>query len=82
MDYASERDFTVITHDLDFGAILAATNAEKPSVVQIRADDLSPERIGAAVLAALDQMELELRQGALLTVDVHRARLRLLPFRA
>jgi|APThiThiocy_cv2_1041547.scaffolds.fasta_scaffold24065_3 predicted nuclease of predicted toxin-antitoxin system len=33
MAYAHE--FVVLTHDLDFSAILAATNAESPSVVQI-----------------------------------------------
>lgn len=42
MAYARTHDFVVLTHDLDFGAILAATHGEKPSVVQIRADDVSP----------------------------------------
>ena len=37
MAYARANDFVVLTHDLDFGAILAATGGEKPSVVQIRA---------------------------------------------
>ncbi len=37
MNWAHERDYVIITHDLDFGAILAATEARGPSVVQIRA---------------------------------------------
>ena len=81
MEYARQQGCIVLTHDLDFGSILAATNSETPSVVQIRADDLNPETIGPHVLAALTQVELELSQGALLTVDIHRARLRLLPLR-
>ena len=41
MAYAAEHGYIVLTHDLDFSAILAATHGEKPSVVQIRADDVS-----------------------------------------
>ncbi len=64
---------------LDFGAILAATHGKKPSVVQIRAEDVSPEVIGAHVVAALRQMESDLDEGALLTIDPGRTRVRLLP---
>ena len=46
MAYAMANDCIVLTHDLDFSAILAATQGEKPSVVQIRADDVSPSAIG------------------------------------
>ena len=53
MAYARERDSVVLTQDLDFGAILAATGGRKPSVVQIRGERLSPTAIGAAVVAAL-----------------------------
>src|SRR5258706_11723401 len=67
MSYAAEHDCVVLTHDLDFSAILAATRGQKPSVVQIRADDVSPDAIGAQVVAALRQMAVELLEGALLT---------------
>lgn len=79
MAYASANDYVVLTHDLDFGAILAATHGEKPSVVQIRAEDVSPDVIGKPVIAALRQMASELADGALLTVDPDRTRLRVLP---
>ena len=81
MAYASVNDSVVLTHDLDFGSILAATHGEKPSVVQIRAGDVSPDVIGKRVIDALQQMASELKQGALLTVDTNRTRLRLLPLR-
>jgi len=81
MPYAGANDYVVITHDLDFGSILAATHGEKPSVVQIRAEDVSPEAIALQVIAALKQMESDLEEGALLTVDPDRTRLRLLPLR-
>lgn len=79
MAYAASGDFVVLTHDLDFGAILAATGGRKPSVVQLRADNISPEAIGATTLRALRQCEAELVSGALLTIDVVRFRLNLLP---
>lgn len=82
MAYAKANRCVVLTHDLDFGAILAATHGEKPSVVQIRSEDVSPDVIGQAVIAALRQMAVELEEGALLTVDPKRTRLRLLPLQS
>jgi len=79
MAYAREQDYVVLTHDLDFSAILAATHGEKPSVVQIRSTDVNPDVIGVLVIDALRQMAAELEAGALLTIDQSRARLRLLP---
>ncbi|MEO8714204.1 MAG: DUF5615 family PIN-like protein [Acetobacteraceae bacterium] len=82
MAYASANDYVLLTHDLDFGAILAATQGKKPSVVQLRADDVSPDMIGKHVVAASRQMAAELERGALLTVDPNRARVRVLPLPA
>ena len=82
MAYARANDCVVLTHDLDFSAILAASHGEKPSVVQIRADDVSPDAIGKQIIAALRQMASELEAGALLTVDPNRTRLRVLPLPA
>ena len=31
MAFAKEGDYVVLTHDMDFGAILAATHGEKPA---------------------------------------------------
>lgn len=79
MAFAKANGYVVLTHDLDFGAILAATHGEKPSVAQIRAEDVSPDLIGGPVIDALRQMAAELDEGALLTIDPNRTRLRLLP---
>jgi len=81
MRYARTHDYIVLTHDLDFGAILAATHGEKPSVVQIRAEDISPEAIGAQVFAALQQLKSEIEEGALLTIEPNATRMRILPLR-
>ena len=81
MASAKAHGYVVFTHDLDFSAILAATRGEKPSVVQVRAEDVSPEAIGDAVVAAVRQTTDDLDEGALLTVEPSRMRLRLLPLR-
>ena len=55
MRYASTHGYVVLTHHLDFSAILAASGGDKPSVVQIRAENVSVAAIGARVVAALRQ---------------------------
>ncbi len=82
MAFAKANGYVVLTHDLDFSAILAATHGDKPSVVQIRAGDVRPEAIGNSVIMALRQMDRELEEGALVTVDPNRTRLRVLPLPA
>jgi predicted nuclease of predicted toxin-antitoxin system len=79
MAFARANDYVVLPHDLDFSAILATTHVNKPSVAQIQSDDVSPKAIGRHVINALRQMKFELEQGALLTIDPKRTRLRLLP---
>ncbi|MGB8261652.1 MAG: DUF5615 family PIN-like protein [Terracidiphilus sp.] len=80
MEYAARHGMVVLTHDLDFSAILAATQGTRPSVVQIPASDPSFELVGETVVRALRQMRGELATGALLTVDTKRVRVRVLPF--
>ena len=81
MLFAQEHDYTICTQDLDFGLMLAASGNGKPSVVQIRSQDVLPNGIGMQVVAALLRMTVELEAGALVTVDPMRTRVRVLPFR-
>jgi predicted nuclease of predicted toxin-antitoxin system len=79
MAWAAANGYIVVTHDLDFSAILAATQGVAPSVVQVRAEDVSPDVIGPKIARALHQMQAELEAGALLSIDDKTTRLRLLP---
>jgi predicted nuclease of predicted toxin-antitoxin system len=79
MSFPAKSGAVLVTHDLDFSAILAATHGAKPSVVQIRARNVTPEFVSQQVVAALKEASVDLESGALLTIDVDRARLRLLP---
>ena len=78
--YARTNEYVIFTHDLDFGAILAATKADYPSVIQIRTQDVTPEYLGRIVLSSLHQFEKHLEDGALITIDEKKLRARILPF--
>jgi len=81
MAFARNNDYVVLTYDLDFSAILAATEARKPSVVQVRSGNLSPEYLVPAIIPLLRRMTAELENGAVLTIDLPKSRLRLLPLK-
>ena len=77
--FAAANGFVVLTNDLDFGAILAASSGRTPSVIQVRGRDLSPDALAASVSSLVLLAAAELAQGALITLDAGRSRLRLLP---
>jgi predicted nuclease of predicted toxin-antitoxin system len=78
---AAERGWVVFTHDLDFGALLAGSGADRPSVIQIRGQDVLPDAIGESVVNAIRSSQSYLEMGALVTVDLARHRTRILPIR-
>ncbi len=67
------------THDLDFGTLLALTEAESPSAIQVRTQDVSPKYLEAMVLGALRDYEPLLEAGALMVLDEGKSRVRILP---
>jgi predicted nuclease of predicted toxin-antitoxin system len=79
MDHALAYDLIVLTPDLDFGAILAASRAAGPSVIPGRAMNLSPDSLAGPVAMILSQCAEPLHHGALVTPDAARMRVRLLP---
>jgi predicted nuclease of predicted toxin-antitoxin system len=81
LTWAKANGYVLFTHDLDFGAILAATEAEGPSVVQIRAQDISPDHVKSLLLNIIQRFAGNLLQGALISVDEGKSRVRLLPLR-
>ena len=81
MEWARTNNYLVFTHDLDFGAILAATDANSPSVFQIRTQDVSPKTLSALVVSSLKQFEKRLNEGALVTVNKKQSKVRVLPLK-
>lgn len=79
LEYAKARGYVLLTHDLDFSAILSATRARAPSVVQVRFQDVLSKEFQRLLTGALKQFEAELDSGALVVVDENRSRARILP---
>lgn len=79
LGYARAGGYVILTHDLDFGALLAATKADCPSVIQIRTQDVTPEHLGRLVVSVLRQFEKHLEDGALVIIDKKKLRARILP---
>ncbi|NET60839.1 MAG: hypothetical protein F6K47_33305 [Symploca sp. SIO2E6] len=79
MDWALSHNYVVFTNDLDFGSLLAATQAKFPSVIQVRTQDILPTSIENVARESLRRFESELSSGALITIDIARSRVRILP---
>ena len=81
LEWAAKNDCVVFTHDLDFGTLLAANKTNSPSVIQIRTQDVTPENLLPLVISALTQFKDYIAQGALITIDENKSRVRILPIR-
>ena len=79
--WAGEHGYVVITNDLDFSAILAATSGHAPSVLQVRTQDLLSDAVVGFVAAAIQAFPEEIEAGALLSIDEGGTRVRMLPLR-
>jgi predicted nuclease of predicted toxin-antitoxin system len=78
-EYARENDYVIFTHDLDFGTILALTQALGPSVIQVRAQNILPSQLANTIISVLRENENSLVKGSMIVVDEARARVRILP---
>ena len=76
---ASLEDRVVVTLDADFHALLALSQASKPSVVRIRLEGLRAEEFCRIVRNVIQQCLSDLAQGAVLSVQENRIRVRRLP---
>jgi predicted nuclease of predicted toxin-antitoxin system len=79
LNYASQHGMVVVTHDLDFGALLASSQAEGPSVIQFRTQDVLSTKFVDQILSTIERFKSELLAGALVVIDERRSRVRVLP---
>jgi predicted nuclease of predicted toxin-antitoxin system len=79
LELARREDRVLITQDTDFGALLAAASASKPSVVLLRVSDARPANHIRLLLLSLPVAEKDLLQGAIVVVTDRGLRIRLLP---
>ena len=79
-DRAAADDCIVISADTDFGTLLAARTARKPSVIQFRGSgSRKPEAQARALLLNLSQLAEALESGSIVTFEPSRVRVRMLP---
>ena len=81
LEWARREGYVVFTHDLDFSRLLALTQAEGPSVLQLRSQSMLPDEAAPLVFATLRQHSEVLEQGALVVIDAARSRARILPIK-
>ena len=81
LEHARKHKYIVLTCDLDFGDILAASGSKAPSVFQLRPGKMRPEVLIPSVVAAIRKHGRLLHTGALLTIDLKKSRARALPLR-
>ena len=69
----------VLTFDLDFGELLAASSSRVPSVVLFRLRNQTPRSVTPKLLQVLTEQREALEQGAIILVDDAGYRVRHLP---
>lgn len=80
LDRASSEGRVLISHDTDFGTLLAARGLTTPSFILFRSSDpITPDEQAALIVANLDGVAGELEAGAIVVFARGRLRTRRLP---
>jgi predicted nuclease of predicted toxin-antitoxin system len=79
---AREQGRIIVTLDADFHSILAFERANSPSVIRVRIERLRAIALTELLVAVINECEEELQQGAAVTVEPNRIRVRRLPLLA
>ncbi|MCX7854715.1 MAG: DUF5615 family PIN-like protein [Anaerolineae bacterium] len=69
----------IITHDLDYGHLLALSGEPAPSVLIFRLRNTHPENLFARMMWVWTEIEEPLRRGAIVVLEDAALRVRLLP---
>jgi len=76
---AREDGRVVTTLDADFHTLLALDEATSPSVIRIRIERLRAQALANLLITVTAECEADLQQGAVVTVEPSRIRVRRLP---
>lgn len=76
---AREAREVILTHDLDYGGLLAFSEAGEPSVVIFRTRDVSVQNLASRLLGLMPRIEHALSDGAVVVISDEAARVRRLP---
>ena len=76
---ARAEGLILLTHDLDFGELLAASGGALPSVIIFRLKDMRAENVSRHLFSIIAQQADALSKGAVCSVTERKLRLRALP---
>jgi predicted nuclease of predicted toxin-antitoxin system len=76
---AREHEEIIVTHDLDYGNLLAFSGEMKPSVIIFRVRNTHADSLFTKIIAAWDEIERPLLEGAIVTFEDAALRIRKLP---
>lgn len=79
LEKVRQEERIILTFDLDFGDLLAASSDPLPSVIIFRLQRTLPSFVSARLLAVLSESSEDLETGAIVMVEDSRYRLRRLP---
>ncbi|MGC9346621.1 MAG: DUF5615 family PIN-like protein [Anaerolineae bacterium] len=79
VDKAQNEGYIILTHDLDFGELLALSRASVPTVVIFRLQNMRPRNVNRYLQILITEHQDALEKGAILTVSEGRIRIRELP---
>lgn len=79
VEKARQEGRVILTHDLDFGRIVALSSATQPSVTTLRLGDMQPAHVNHYVAQVLGRFTTQLEEGALVSVNEQGIRVRSLP---
>ncbi len=78
---AREDGYVLLTHDLGFGELVAATKGSLPSVVIFRLRNMHPDRVNHYLHKILEKYKESLEHGAIISVTDGQIRVRQLPIK-
>jgi predicted nuclease of predicted toxin-antitoxin system len=72
----------ILTHDLDFGRIVALSRGRSPSVITFRLENMQPSQVNYYLTEVFTHFAEQLEIGALVSVNEDAIRVRLLPIKS
>lgn len=79
VELAIQQASVIVTQDLDFSAIIAQSGMVRPSVVSLRVGNAKPETIARILATILPQIEKDLIDGSIVSIEETEFRVRKLP---
>lgn len=79
LSFAESHGMVLITHDLDFGQLMAFSQKRKPSIVIFRVQKLGPAMLERLLVRSWNKIDKPLLDGAIVVVGEKDFRIRLLP---